>query len=69
MPALTTGFSNSAGKTLASRLLGAFDPFRTRPSRPTVASLAELDDHILKDIGLTQSVILSRVNGSRTERT
>ncbi len=70
MPALALGFSNSADKTLAARLRAAFISFRTaRASHPTVASLAGLDDHILKDIGLTQSAVLSRVYGSRTERT
>jgi uncharacterized protein YjiS (DUF1127 family) len=56
-------------KTFFTRLKVAYKAYRdSRARRVATHTLAELDDHFLKDIGITRSEILSVVYGSRDER-
>jgi uncharacterized protein YjiS (DUF1127 family) len=69
MSTLTLRFSDGADKTVAARLRAAYHSFRTAlVRRHTVRSLVELDDHILKDIGLTRGDVLSLAHGLRAEK-
>lgn len=56
-------------KTFLARLKAAYRAYRdSRARRLATHTLAVLDDHLLKDIGITRSEILSVVYGPRDER-
>jgi uncharacterized protein YjiS (DUF1127 family) len=56
-------------KTFFGRLRAAYKAYRdSRARRLATHTLAELDDHLLKDIGITRSEILSVVYSSGDER-
>jgi len=56
-------------RTFFGRLWAAYKAYRaSRARRLGVCALEEMDDRLLKDIGITRSEILSIVYGSRDER-
>ena len=61
--------SNGIGKTLAASLVAAWRAFRSyRARRLTVLKLSRLNEHELKDIGITRSEIVSIAYGSPGDR-
>ncbi|BCH35828.1 hypothetical protein MesoLjLc_77580 [Mesorhizobium sp. L-8-10] len=57
------------GKILAASVVAAWRAFRSyRARRLTMLKLSELNDHELKDIGITRSEIVSIAYGSPGQR-
>lgn len=61
--------SSGIGKILAASVVAAWRAFRShRARRLTVLKLSKLNEHELKDIGITRSEIVSIAYGSPGER-
>lgn len=69
MPSMALLFTPQArGKTLAEKMRAAFRAFRDRREQRLAARhLAQLDDHLLKDIGIGRSEINYMVYSLQTK--